>query len=195
MKKSLIALLLCLILCMGTVGSAAAQTVVFGSSNYEPLCWDVLYSDGQYTTLISETCVACRSFGSSNNWYSSSLRSWLNNSYLYSAFTASERSAIVPVEGDMIRIPSVGDMTNYRFGFSTNRDAQDRTRSARANTDTINQGVWTNDYGYCSYYTMTPCDNTSMYQVRTDGRIGVARIDRDNVGVRIMIKVKTSALY
>ena len=195
MKKSLTALFLCLILCLGLAGSAAAQTVVFGSSNYEPLCWDVLYSDGQYTTLLSTSCVACLSFGSSNNWYGSSLRDWLNSTYLYSCFTSGERSAIVPVDGDLIRIPSVGDMTNYRFGFSTNRDAEDRTRSARANTDAVQMGVWTNDYGYCSYYTMTPCDSTSMYQVRTDGRIGVARIDRDNVGVRIMIKVRTSALY
>ena len=95
----------------------------------------------------------------------------------------------------MIRIPSVGDMTNFRFGFSASRDAQDRTRSARANAVAVDQGVWTNASGYCSYYTMTPCDSTSMYQVRTDGRIGVARIDRDNVGVRIMIKVKTNALH
>lgn len=195
MKKSRIALLLCLILCCGFAGSALAQTVVFGSTSYEPLCWDVLYSDAQYTTLISKTCVACMPFGSGNNWYRSELRGWLNNSYLYSAFTAGERCAIVPVEGDMIRIPSVGDMTNWQFGFSPNRDAQDRTRSARAGTPAIHQGVWTNDYGYCSYYTMTPRDNTSMYQVRTDGRIGVARIDRDNVGVRIMIKVKTNELY
>ena len=195
MKKSLIALLLCSILCFGFEGSAMAQTVAYGSIGYEPLYWDVLYADAQYTTLISETCVACLPFGSSNNWYSSSLRSWLNNAYLYSVFTSSERNAIVPVEGDMIRIPSVGDMTNLRFGFSSNRDAQDRSRSARASTLAINQGVWTNDYGYCSYYTMTPCDRTSMYQVRTDGRIGVARIDRDNVGVRIMIKVITNALY
>ena len=194
MKKSLIALLLCVTLCCGFAGSAAAQTVVFGSTSYEPLCWDVLYSDGQYTTLISKTCVACMPFGSSNNWYSSSLRYWLNNGYLYGVFTPDERNAIVPVEGDMIRIPSVGDMTNFRFGFSPDRDAQDRTRSARANAVAVNQGVWTNDYGYCSYYTMTPCDSTSMYQVRTDGRIGVARIDRDNVGVRVIIKVKTNAL-
>ncbi|MBR5546409.1 MAG: hypothetical protein IKU70_05460 [Clostridia bacterium] len=195
MKKSLIALLLCLVLCCGFAGSALAQTVVFGSTSYEPLCWDVLYADGQYTTLISKTCVACQPFGDSNNWHSSYLRYWLNNGYLYGAFTPDERCAMVPVEGDMIRLPSVGDMTNFRFGYSANRDAQDRTRSARANAVAVNQGVWTNDYGYCSYYTMTPCDSTSMYQVRTDGSIGVARIDRDNVGVRIMIKVKTNALY
>ena len=98
------------------------------------------------------------------------------------------------VEGDLIRIPSVGDMTNPQYGFSANRDARDRDRSARASSQAINQGVWTNDSGYCSYYTMTPCDRTSMYQIRTDGRVGVARIDRDNVGVRIIIKVETSAL-
>ena len=194
MKKSLTALLLCMALILGMAGSASAKVVTFGSSGYEPLRWQVLYTNGQYTTLISESCIACRSFGSSSNWYSSSLRSWLNNVYLFNAFSSYERSAICTVDGDMIRIPSVGDMTNPQFGFSTNRDACDRSRSARGSAAAINQGLWTNDCGYCSYYTMTPCDRTSMYQVRTDGRIGVARIDRTNVGVRIMIKVRTSAL-
>lgn len=192
--KKLFTAILCLTLCLTFAGSAMARTVSFGSAGYEPLRWDVLYSNDRYSILLSEKCVACHPFGASNSWSSSSLRSWLNNSYLYSAFTSSERRAMYSVEGDLIRIPSVGDMTNPQYGFSANRDARDRDRSARASSQAINQGVWTNDSGYCSYYTMTPCDRTSMYQIRTDGRVGVARIDRDNVGVRIIIKVETSAL-
>lgn len=192
--KKLFTAILCLTLCLAFAGSAMARTVSFGSAGYEPLRWDVLYSNDRYSILLSEKCVACYPFGGSNSWSSSSLRSWLNNSYLYSAFTSSERRAMYSVEGDLIRIPSVGDMTNPQYGFSANRDARDRDRSARASSQAINQGVWTNDSGYCSYYTMTPCDRTSMYQIRTDGRVGVARIDRDNVGVRIIIKVETSAL-
>ena len=192
--KKLFTAILCLTLCLAFAGSAMARTVSFGSAGYEPLRWDVLYSNDRYSILLSEKCVACHPFGGSNSWSSSSLRSWLNNAYLYSAFTSSERRAMYSVEGDLIRIPSVGDMTNPQYGFSANRDARDRDRSARASSQAINQGVWTNDSGYCSYYTMTPCDRTSMYQIRTDGRVGVARIDRDNVGVRIIIKVETSAL-
>ena len=192
--KKWFSVLLCLLLCMAVCGGAMARTVEFGSQGYTPLLWDVLYANNSYSVLISHECIDCLSFGSSNNWYSSSLRSYLNNSFAYTAFTQSERSAIMPVEGDLVRIPSVGDMTNPQFGFSTNWEAHDGSRPARASATAINNGVWTNDNGYCSYYTMTPCDRTSMYQVRTDGRIGVARIDRTNVGVRIMIKVRTSAL-
>lgn len=193
--KKLLTVIICLTICISFAGSAMARTVSFGSSGYEPLRWNVLYSNGNYSILLSEKCIACGPFGASNNWYSSSLRSWLNNSYLYSAFTPSERAALYSVEGDLIRIPSVGDMTNPQFGFSSNRDAYDRSRSALAGSQAINQGVWTNENGCCSYYTMTPCDRTSMYQIRTDGRVGVARIDRNNVGVRIIVKVDNSALY
>lgn len=194
MKKKLTAVMLCLILCMCFAGCAMARTVTFGSAGYEELRWQVLYESSSSAVLLSQECIACRPFGSGSSWGSSSLRSWLNSTYLYSAFTAGERRAILPVEGDMIRIPSVGDMTNTRFGFSSSRDAHDRTRSARGSSAAINQGLWTRDDGRCSYYTLTPCDRTSLYQVRTDGRIGVARADRDNVGVRIIIKVDSSAL-
>ena len=192
--KKITAVLLCLVLCFGCLGSAMARTVSFGNENHMPLYWQVLKSTSEYTKLISEYCIDCRSFGSSSNWASSSLRSWLNNDYLYTAFSREEREAICYVENDLIRIPSVWDMTNPEYGFSSNQDALDRSRSARAGSTAINHGVWTNDNGYCSYYTLTPCDKTSMDQVRTDGRIGVARIDRDNVGVRIVIVVKTEAL-
>lgn len=195
MKKTLIAITLCLVLCLSLASSAMAQTVTFGSYGYQPLYWDVLYSNSQYTTLISDSCVACRPYGSGSNWYSSDLRSWLNNSFLYSAFSSSERNAMYFVDGDQIRIPSVGDVTNSQYGFSSNRKAQDYSRSASASAAAINQGVWTNRYGYCSYYTLTACDSTSVYQVCTDGTIGVAGVARDNVGVRVMITVQTSALY
>jgi len=195
MKRAIIlCLCLCLVLCLGCCGSAMARTVSFGKHDYMPMNWQVLKTSGEYTKLISEYCIDCRSFGSSSDWYSSSLRSWLNNDYLYSAFTPEERQAMAYVENDLIRIPSVWDMTNPEYGFSSNKDALDRTRSAQAGSTAVNHGVWTNHNGYCSYYTLTPCDRTSMYQVRTDGRIGVARIDRDNVGVRIVIIVRTDAL-
>jgi len=192
--KKIIATILCLVLCLSIASAAMASTVTFGTNGWEPIRWNILSYNERYTTLISEECIACRPFGRTNNWHNSSLRSWLNNDFAYYAFTAAERSKMCYVDGDLIRLPSVGDMTNPRNGFSANRDALDRSRSARASYSAINQGVWTNDYGYCSYYTMTPCDGTSMYQIRTDGRVGVARIDRDNVGVRIVITIKSSAL-
>ena len=193
--KKVLTVAVCLLLCLAFASTALGQTVTFGFAGYEPIRWQVLYSSGGYSMLLSENCVACMPFGGSSDWYSSSLRSWLNNVFLYNAFSSSERNAIRYVEGDYIRIPSVYDMTNPQYGYSSNRDAHDRSRSARAGGLAIQQGVWTNESGFCSYYTMTPRDRTSMYQIRTDGRVGVARIDRDNVGVRIIIMVDSSAIH
>ena len=192
--KKLFALCLCLCLCVSLCGSACAQTVSFGRYQNMPISWTVLKSNDQYTKLISTECIDCLPFGSTSDWQNSTLRSWLNNVYLYSAFSYEERNAMAYVETDLIRLPSLWDMTNPEYGFSSNKDAQDSSRSARGNATAINNGLWTSDYGYCSYYTMTPCDATSVYQIRATGNVGVARVDRENVGVRIVIVVRTDAL-
>ena len=192
--KKILALLLLITLGLGLCGNAMAQTVTFGTDQYMPLQWRVLKSTEQYTKLITVDCIDCRSFGSTSDWATSSLRSWLNNVYLYSAFSYEERNAICLVENDMIRLPSVWDMTNPEYGFSSNQDAQDRSRSAGGTATAINNGLWLSELGYCSYYTLTPCDRTSMYQIRSTGSVGVARVDRDNVGVRLVIVVRTDAL-
>jgi len=192
--KKVVASLLCIALCFCLLGSASAQTVSFGRDQYMPLQWQVLKSTNEYTKLLSVDCIACRPFGSSSDWATSSLRSWLNYEYLYDAFSYEERNAMCYVEGDLIRLPSVWDMTNPEYGFASSTEAQDRSRSAGGNAAAINQGLWLSDRGYCSYYTLTPCDRTSVYQIRSTGNVGVARTDRENVGVRLVIVVRTDAL-
>lgn len=50
-------------------------------------------------------------------------------------------------------------------------------------------------YNECTYYTLTPDDSEALYQIRADGAVGIARCDRDNVGIRPMIIVLTSDLW
>lgn len=194
--KKLLSALLCMLLCLMLCSGAMAQTVSFGMKNYEEIRWVVLSSNNQYTKLMSEECIACRPYDkTSSDWASSDLRKWLNTKYVYNTFSPDELDALCPVDNDLVRLPSVSDMLNTSYGFSSMKGAQDPRRAAQGNADAINGGLWTDYMGYCSYYTLTPCDAASMYQVRNDGSIGIARVDRDNVGVRVVIVVRTSALY
>lgn len=196
--KKMLSMILVLCLVCSFAASAVAEVVTFGSYGYEPITWKVLYSDAKYTKLLSEYVIACLPFDNKNSqWTTSNARKWLNDSFAYQAFSSSERAALMPQNGDhndLVSLPSLGDVTNPQYGFASNRKAEDISRAAMGNAYAVGDGLWVNRGSYCSYYTMTPCDSESLYQVRTDGSIGVARCDRDNVGIRAMIIVRTDAL-
>ena len=99
------------------------------------------------------------------------------------------------LNNDLVRLPSLGDVTDPYNGFSSNRNAEDRRRAAMGNGYAVSDGLWVNRGSYCSYYTLTPNDSETLYQVRTNGSVGIARCDRDNVGIRAVIIVRTSALH
>jgi len=70
----------------------------------EPIRWHVISLRGNYATLISENCfevMQCYSpdMDSDNwDWDNSSLKNWLNNEFLLSAFSDEERNAIISDE-------------------------------------------------------------------------------------------------
>lgn len=195
MKKRIAVTLLALVLLLCFTASAMAQTVTFGSYGYDPIYWIVLSSDAQHTRLLSEYAIACMPFDEdSSDWDKSDLRDWLNNTFAYSAFTRSERESLCMLNNDLVRIPSLGDITNAQYGFATSQKAEDSSRAAVGSSSAIDQGLWVNSLNLCSYYTLTTVDSESLYQVLSTGAIGIARCDRENVGIRPMIIVLTSAL-
>lgn len=191
--KKWITMFFAFLLLLSTTSVAFGETVTFGRYGYDPITWVVLSSDESYTRLLSEYVIACMPFDSrSSDWSTSDVRSWLNDSFFYNAFNREERAAVCSLNNDMVRLPGLGDMTSY--GFAASRDAQDRGRAAMGNGYAVSDGLWVNRGNYCSYYTLTPNDSETLFQVRTDGSIGIARCDRDNVGVRPMVIVRTEAL-
>lgn len=193
--KKILSLSLAFFLCLFSISCSFAVTVTFGAYEYEPISWIVLSSNSEYTRLLSQYALDCRLYDkSSSEWKSSDLCSWLNNSFMYSAFSSSERQALVPIENAYILIPSIGDITNPQFWFSPNKDAKDPSRIAIGSPTAIEHGLWVDPSGCCSYYTRSSSSAENVYQVRPDGSIGIARVDRDNVGIRVMIIVKTSEL-
>lgn len=169
--------------------------LTFGSCNEEKLSWIVLRSDEETTTMICEHVVGIMPFGRKNNeWSSSRIRSWLNDEFASAAFNETERSALVPVRDDLVRIPGLNDLLNDEYGFSTDRDTADPLRTAFGFGGSIaNHHMLIREKHY-PYYTLTAASDRSLYQVRANGSIGMAKYDRDNVGIRPVITVKTEAL-
>lgn len=89
-------------------------------SEKEKIKWYVLDKQENELTLISKDILDEQSFDDENrdvNWNDSSLRKWLNDDFVKSAFTSTERDMLVKDEyGDEISVPSVSDVTNnYSF--------------------------------------------------------------------------------
>lgn len=93
---------------------AVGDAVSFGTYNAEPLKWIVSAVDGDNVLLVSQYLIPCsqvsRMFDSTTfnaKWDTSSMRSWLNGSFLAEAFTEEETTYIVPaVSGDLVSLPS-----------------------------------------------------------------------------------------
>ena len=174
----------------------AGQSMAFGHFDQDypqqSISWKVLAVNGDTAVLLSEQALECRMYDkASSEWSKSSLCKWLNGTFLVNAFTADERQLMTrDLDGNSVFIPTVQDMTNEAFGFFSKKDAADGSRSAKGTSHATANGLWTNKNGECSYFTRTAANSGDVYQVRTDGTIGVATVERDNVGVRVMIYVK-----
>lgn len=168
------------------------QYVLFGKYDQqdgyeEPILWRVLYSDNNKALLLSEYVLDTRAFDSQAPvWDGSDIKAWLNGSFYESAFTTSaQRNCLITGGNGTVFLLGKEDYLNTAYGFSAKADANDGNRSARGSAYARNHGLWTSESQYCSYYTRTSSGNgTSLWQIRSSGSIGIARYDRDNVGIR-----------
>lgn len=67
----------------------------------EKIYWDVLKEQNGKVLLASDICIDCKKYNESSKnvtWEYSSLRKWLNNEFLKTAFTAEEQKRIVSVK-------------------------------------------------------------------------------------------------
>ncbi len=199
MKRILLVMTVLVLLC--STGSAlalrAGDVVTFGryEQDYpgQAIEWIVLAADSSTAVLLSRYVLDCRKYDSnSRDWYSSDLCRWLNDQVLNSDINSDERRLLLSDSyGCYINIPSTGVMLNSGYGFSNKESTQDSSRSAYGTAHAIANGLWVKG-GKCSYFTSTAANKHDVRQVRTDGSIGVARCDRDNVGVRLMVYIDCS---
>lgn len=165
--------------------------VLFGKyrqeTSDEPIAWRVLTVRDGKALLLSEQVLDTMSFDSfSNQWNNSDICKWLNSDFLHTAFTSTELNAIVYDThiGSNIFLLSKAEMTNTAYGFSSNIDRLDGNRIAFPSMRAIDKNIWVSDVGSCSYYLRSTPNASNVDMMRSDGSLGVARIDRDNVGVR-----------
>jgi len=83
----------------------------------EPIEWIVMEQDGNKVLLLSRYGLASSNYGSTHEWKSSKIRSWLNDSFLNNAFTDAERAGILDTEVDN---SSDQNYSGYTVGGSEN---------------------------------------------------------------------------
>ena len=100
-------------------GASVGDIVTFGTYHDQDITWLVLAKDNNRLLVISEYALDCQPFNTTQNetagiWETCSLRTWLNSTFLTTAFTAEEQA----------RIPTVTVTANANTSYST--DTQDQ---------------------------------------------------------------------
>lgn len=185
----------------GWNSSSGYQYVLFGRyyQDYldQPILWRVLGIKNGKALLLSELILDTRPFdNNSNEWESSDLRSWLNNSFYNNAFSSTEKSAIVRnSDPGSVFLPSRGELSTKAYGFIHNIYEPDLNRSASGTMYAYDNNLWivkTSDF--TNYYARSKANDKSVDLVASNGKFVLARIDRDNVGVRPAIWVEIDNL-
>ena len=185
----------------------------------EPIKWRVLSVDGDDAFLVADRNLDCQQYNNTDGevtWEISTLRDWINTSFLNNAFSASEQSAIKSTqvinndnpdfgtEGgnntiDKVYLLSIEEVTNEDYGFSTSSNEDAVSRRA-LNTDYVKgQGA----------YTSTEYEGNGPWWLRSPGYISfdaayvgssgnVSRIGdgvySDNFGVRPALHLNLSSV-
>lgn len=137
----------------------------------EPIKWRILSIDGDDAFLVADQNLECQPYNDTSRkvtWETSTLRTWLNDTFLNKAFSTSEQAAIKntavinndnPDNGteegtettDKVYLLSGEEVINRAYGFSTlgNKEAENRmalntayTKKKGANTDYEGNGNW-----------------------------------------------------
>ena len=185
----------------GYSSSLGYQYVLFGRyyQDYidQPILWRVLTVKNGNALLLSEYILDTRPFDSDSNvWETSDLRNWLNSEFYREAFSSAERGAIL--DGGSVGkvfILSDAELTNSSYGFNPNKNAQDPYRSASGSMYSYSNGLWNvTESDYTNYYDRTAPNSTNVELVTSSGKIMLAKITRDNVGIRPAVWVNVSKL-
>ena len=93
------------------------------TDGFEPITWQVLDIQGRRALLMSVYGLDTKRFNDGGNaaaWDSSSLRKWMNGSFLTLAFTKAEKQAILTTELDNTRTQNAPDYGTTSTGPNTN---------------------------------------------------------------------------
>lgn len=185
----------------GWSSSLGYQYVLFGRYYQDrldqPILWRVLSVSNGDALLLSEYILDTRPFDNNSNvWENSDLKYWLNGTFYNNAFSQAEKNAILD-NGSIgkVFILSSAELSNTAYGFQKSTEVRDSNRSASGSMYAFNNGLWVvQDSDYTNYFTRTKPNKTNVGLVTSSGKIMLAKIDRDNVGIRPAIWVDIDKL-
>ncbi len=157
---------------------------------YEPIKWRVLDVDDESLFLMADSVLDCRKYSNHDNavtWAASASRNWLNGygpygegktSFIHTAFTAEEQSAIIQTNvadsdnllhktdggedtQDKIFLMSIRELVNEDYGFSSDFMQYSNTRQIKPTDYAFANGIWMSSYNqqygdYCWWLLRSP---------------------------------------
>ena len=167
------------VICENIIDSQAFNNECYANGTEDSYGYTAYYNDKTYSHLA-------------NDWSSSTIRTWLNETFFVTAFSLSERSQIpctvhttpaystsyseydVGETEDYVFLPTHQDMLNTSYGFSSDYSDYDINRRAHASDYAKSQGVYVStsytdkDDNYASYYRLRSAgyysnDTTDVY--------------------------------
>ena len=187
------------------------------SSTKEPIKWRVLSVNGNDAFLLADQNLDAKPYNekfTDVTWATCTLRTWLNDAFLNTAFTSAEQVAIknttvvnddnpyYDIEGgenttDKVYLLSIAEAGNTAYGFNGEFRTESETREAKNTAYAKECGAWTSRNGYWwlrspSYYSRS-ASSVNNYGYGTDNGTDV---DYDNaVRPALHLNLSSSTLW
>ena len=133
------------------------------SSTKEPIKWQVLSVHGNDAFLLADQNLDAKPYNEEDTdvtWATCTLRTWLNGTFLNTAFTSAEQAAIknttvvnddnpyYDTEGgenttDKVYLLSIAEASNTAYGFNGEFNTRSETRMAKNTVYAKERGAWT----------------------------------------------------
>lgn len=184
---------------------SAGDMLVFGeyeadgdrSNGREPLRWQVLEVDGDRALIITEYAIDAMSYSiRGNTWNESTLRQWLNGTFVSQAFTESERADIIPTTVNTGSNPTYGtysgsSCTDEVFLISGEEAARyfgaDSNRKVTGTSYADENNLFISKTGYCRWWLRDAGQSSGLASViNGDGVIDYygAPVSESRYGIR-----------
>ena len=144
------------------------------SNGQEDIEWLVLEKDGTKILVVSKYALDCKPYNTSYTdvtWETCTLRKWLNNDFLGSAFSANEKAMIPTVTVSADKNPDYNTnpgnaMQDQVFLLSITEAnkyfSSDSARQCKPTDYAVANGAWESDSGNCWWWLRSPGNNQGI---------------------------------
>ncbi|MBQ6381367.1 MAG: hypothetical protein IJJ41_07205 [Clostridia bacterium] len=178
---------------------------------WEPINWKVLAQedDGVYVIAFNlPDAQPYHNYYKGITWQDSTLRNWLNTTFLNDAFSSAEQSKMISATlsndddyttTDKLWVLSRSELLNGSYGFATSAATADEARKMAGTDYAKCQGIWVDSYSYSdknSQWLMRTAGDDAYHikAVDTQGHIsGTTYVDNSCMGTRPAFKLNKTA--